>query len=114
MDNLLRLLAVDGQLAVTLPAPGSNSFAHDPYAARPLSLEHFLPYTDQFWRVGWFEHRFAAVQVEAADAGGKPCDPQAAEALGLMLQKVVTTPSERARARTAAGDFGLLPEDSAG
>jgi SAM-dependent methyltransferase len=108
LDNCLDLLRPGGVMVVELPCeshPGARRRA----ANRRMLDEHsWLDATDEFWRLGWFEHRFRIREIDWLDARHARCDKTAAVLLRLVLEKVPTSIAERTKARMMRPDFGGL------
>ncbi|MBP8272318.1 MAG: hypothetical protein KAX42_10650, partial [Sphaerotilus sp.] len=78
---------------------------------RALNENSCTCYTETFWQLGWFTHRF---QIEASgyrDLNRKSCRREKAASMQIVLQKVATTPAERTLTRTMSLDC-LVPDDA--
>ena len=106
MTNALELLEKGGILAIEVPYPLAGSGWQDPGQVRVLDEESFSQFTDSFWNMGWFAHRFAIARLEYLDPKMAPCPREAAAFLRILLRKVATTVHERMRARVFGADFG--------
>ena len=96
MHNLLQLLQVGGSCAIDQPAAGARGDWSD--------------FTDGFWRLGWFEHRFELAQTQWLDDAREPVEPERATRVRTVLRKQVTTPRERTLARTMQPDFAMADD----
>ena len=96
MRNILQLLKTDGSCAIEQPAT----------AARP----DWSDFTDGFWRLGWFEHRFELAQTQWLDDARESVAPERATRVRTVLRKQVTTPRERTLARTMQPDFAMADD----
>ncbi len=110
MDNCLRLLAVGGELHIEVPLEGSPTAWQGPTHVREFNASSWSHYTDGFWHMGWFDHRFEMGDSTYLDAAMQPCPREQAVAMRLTLRKVETTDRERTAARTFQTDL-RLPED---
>lgn len=111
LDNALRLLRDGGELQLEVPAAQSPTAWQDPATTRAMNERSWLACTEQFWTLGWFEHRFEVASSSWLDASRRPCDARSAAAMRLVLRKVETSPRERTLARTLGADFGALADD---
>jgi hypothetical protein len=68
-------------------------------------------YTEWFWYLGWFEHRFEIARSSWLDTQTRPCPKEQAAFMKVTLRKVATTPFERTVARTMQPDFGGIGDD---
>jgi SAM-dependent methyltransferase len=111
MTQALALLREGGRFAIEVPCEHSPTAWRDPTHLRALNENAWTCYTETFWQLGWFTHRF---QIEASgyrDLNRKNCRREKAASMHVVLQKVVTTPAERTLARTMSLDC-LVPADS--
>jgi hypothetical protein len=95
MSNCLMLLQNEGHLILEVPATGADVTSIFCKSAAPDLAALMAPYTDSFWQMGWFSHRFT---LEGAVTDG---DVQ------IVLRKVETTPRERNSMRASDPHFGL-------
>jgi len=99
LDNLMRncmaLLQNQGHVILSVPAKGADVTSIFHKSAAPDLTALMEPYTESFWQMGWFSHRFA---VEGTAVDG---DVQ------IVLRKVETTPRERNSMRASDPHFGL-------
>ena len=110
MGNCLALLKTGGELQIEVPYEHASTAWQDPTHVRAMNEQSWLYYTDWFWYLGWFEHRFAIGASSYLDLGLKECSRENAAFMRLALQKVETTPQERTTARAFQVDL-RLPED---
>ncbi len=111
MGNLLQLLAEGGELAVEVPYERALTAWQDPSHVRAMNENSWRYYTDWFWYLGWFEHRFELIEQVWLDIDLAPCLQSEAAFMQVVLRKVPTSPRERTKARAMQADFGGLPED---
>ncbi len=112
MTNLLALLAEGGALETLVPYEHSATAWRDPGNARAMNESSWIHYTEWFWQLGWFEHRFEMITSQWLDVGLNPCERPDAAFMRVTLRKVCTSPYERSVARTMQPDFGGLPDDT--
>ena len=98
MSNCLSLLTDQGKLIVNCRV------AHAP------SADEWRAYTDDFWRSGWFAHRFQIERLDHLDTRGEPCDARSAVTQRAVLLKCETSAQERMTARTMQADLSI-PDD---
>ncbi len=106
MDNALCLLQLGGELLMELPA---HTVVQGRLASRP---EGWAPFTDAFWRSGWFEHHFELRELAHLDAQRQATDVQQCDRVRVRLIKVDSSAMERTRARVMRADFGLGHDDA--
>jgi SAM-dependent methyltransferase len=112
MGNALALLAEGGLFEIEVPYEKAPTAWQDPTHLRALNEQSWLYYTEWFWYLGWFEHRFEIVRSAWLDASGvRECEPHAAQFMRVTLRKIATTAHERTIARAWQPDFGGLPDD---
>jgi SAM-dependent methyltransferase len=112
MGNALALLAEDGLFEIEVPYEKAPTAWQDPTHLRALNEKSWIYYTDWFWYLGWFEHRFEIVRSAWLDASGlRECEAPEAQFMRVTLRKIATTPHERTVARAWQPDFGGLPDD---
>ncbi len=111
MGNALDVLRDDGILSITVAHQKSLAAWQDPATRRALNEQSFTAFTTEFWRTGWFAHRFDMAQAQWTDAAGQPAKEADAAGLRIVLKKVSTTPRERTLARTMQADFGGIDDD---
>ena len=112
MTNLLALLAEGGELSVEVPYEHSPTAWRDPSHVRAMNESSWIYYTEWFWHLGWFSHRFEMTASQWLDLQTNPCDRADAAFMRVTLRKVSTSPNERSVARTMQADFGQLPDDT--
>jgi SAM-dependent methyltransferase len=110
MGNALALLKEGGEFQVEVPYEKALTAWQDPTHLRALNENSWVYYTDWFWYLGWFEHRFEMTQSQWLDTGLKPCAKDQAAFMRVTLRKIATTPRERTVARTMRADFGGLAD----
>ncbi|MDL2336338.1 MAG: hypothetical protein QFE16_00705 [Pseudomonadota bacterium] len=110
MGNCLRLLDLGGELRIEVPCERSPTAWQDPTHVRAMNENSWIYYTEWFWYLGWFEHRFEALESTYLDLGLKPCERDQAAFMRLVLRKVETTPKERTTARTLQAEL-RVPDD---
>ncbi|MET0384046.1 MAG: methyltransferase domain-containing protein [Burkholderiaceae bacterium] len=113
MTNALNLLKEGGEFSIEVPYEKALTAWQDPTHLRALNENSWAYYTEWFWYLGWFEHRFEMAQSQWLDAGVQPCAKDKAAFMRVVLRKVATTPRERTVARTMRADFGGLQADEA-
>jgi SAM-dependent methyltransferase len=110
MRNCLELLRVGGLMVIEVPYERSLGAWQDPTHVRAMNEHSWLYYTDWFWYLGWFEHRFKVREFKWLDGALKPCEQAVAAFMSVTLEKIPTTVAERMTARTVRPDFGGLIE----
>lgn len=111
MTNALALLKEEGELQIEAPYAKSATALHDPQQLREMTEASWTYFTDWFWKIGWFAHRFEIASFSWLDLARKPCEQERAVLMRLVLRKVATTPHERNHARAMAVDFGGFEDD---
>lgn len=111
MTNALALLKTGGEFHIEVPYEHAPTAWQDPTHLRALNENSWVYYTDWFWYLGWFEHRFEIAKFQWLDLQLQPCDKAQAAFMRVALRKVATTPRERTHARTLQADFGGLDDD---
>jgi SAM-dependent methyltransferase len=111
MGNCLSLLAVGGEFRIEVPFEHAPTAWQDPTHVRAMNENSWLYYTEWFWYLGWFEHRFELAAATYLDMALKECARERAAFQRVVLKKVETTLQERTTARTLQADV-LLPEDT--
>jgi SAM-dependent methyltransferase len=111
MSNALALLKEGGAFCIELPCQAAPVARPDAPHKAVLDENAWLDYTDRFWRLGWFEHRFEIAASQWLDAGAQPCARDRAASVRVTLKKVTTSPRERTVARTMRADFGGVDAD---
>jgi SAM-dependent methyltransferase len=111
MTNCLRLLREGGEMRIEVPIEGARTAWQDPTHVRAMNENSWLYYTEWFWYLGWYAHRFEIAQSCYLDADLRACAREAAAFMRLVLRKVPTTLQERMVARTMQPDL-RLPEDA--
>jgi SAM-dependent methyltransferase len=108
MRNCLELLRVGGLMVIEVPYEKSMGAWQDPTHVRAMNEHSWLYYTDWFWYLGWFEHRFKVREFKWLDDKLAPCERSAGAFMAVTLEKTPTTVAERMTARTVRPDFGGL------
>ena len=111
MTQVLGLLRPGGRLVVEVPCDGALKVSQGPTQPRVFNPDSWFSYTDRFWSVGWFNHRFRVDTLDFKDHQMRACDHLSAAAMRVVLEKIETTPWERTVARTMQLNFGGIPED---
>lgn len=111
MGNALALLQDGGQFHIEVPFERAPTAWQDPTHVRAMNENSWIYYTEWFWYLGWFEHRFDLVESAYLDARLKPCAKEHAAFMRVVLRKVETTARERTIARTMQADL-RLPDDT--
>jgi hypothetical protein len=106
MRNCLDLLRAGGQMVIEVPYEKSLGAWQDPTHVRAMNEHSWLYYTDWFWYLGWFEHRFAVREFKWLNEKLGPCAKAEAAFMAVTLEKIPTTVAERMTARTMQPDFG--------
>jgi SAM-dependent methyltransferase len=110
MTNCLALLKLGGEMVIEVPIEGAPSAWQDPTHVRAMNENSWVYYTDWFWYLGWYEHRFEMASSTYLDMGLRECSRQSAAFMRLLLRKVETSPQERMIAQTMQPGI-RLPED---
>lgn len=111
MTNALTLLCEAGEFHIEVPYEKALTAWQDPTHLRAMNENSWIYYTEWFWYLGWFSHRFEVVKAVWLDIGLKPCSQPQAAFMRMVLRKIVTTPQERNTARMMQADFGGLSDD---
>lgn len=111
MTQALALLREGGRLVVEVPCEHSPTAWRDPTHLRALNENAWTCYTETFWQLGWFTHRFQIEQSGYRDLNRRNCRREKAASMVVVFQKVATTPAERTQARTLSHDC-LVPDDA--
>lgn len=111
MANCLDMLQLHGKLIVQVAHEQAMATWQDPMHRRAFNEKTWLSFTDQFWQLGWFEHRFQVERFEYMNDKNEVCERAQASTMSLLLRKVETTAQERSLARTMQAGFGPLPDD---
>ncbi len=112
MGNLLALLAEGGELEIEVPYERAPTAWQDPTHVRAMNENSWLYYTEWFWYLGWFEHRFEMASSQWLDAQLQPSQRGDAAFMRVTLKKIRVSPHERLIARAMRPDFGGIPEDT--
>ena len=100
MSNALKLLIRGGTLEIEVPYEQAATAWQDPTHLRAMNENSWIYYTQWFWYLGWFEHRFEMVSSEWLDLKLVPCVREQAAFMKVTLQKIETSAYERTIART--------------
>jgi hypothetical protein len=111
MGNALALLKDNGVFEIEVPYEKATTAWQDPTHLRALNENSWVYYTDWFWYLGWFEHRFSMLESSWLDVSLKPCTKDSAAFMRVKLKKQPTTAAERMTARVMRADFGGIPDD---
>lgn len=106
MRNCLDLLKIGGRISIEVPHERGPGAWQDPTHVRAMNDHSWRYYTDWFWYLGWFEHRFEKTSFAYLDHRLQPCEREAAWFMRLELTKVETSIVERMQARSLRADFG--------
>jgi hypothetical protein len=110
MTNCLALLKPGGEMLIEVPIEGAPSAWQDPTHVRAMNENSWVYYTDWFWYLGWYEHRFEIASSTYLDMGLRECGRQSAAFMRLLLRKVETSPQDRMIAQTMQPGV-RLPDD---
>lgn len=113
MTNVLALLKEGGEIEIEVPYEKALTAWQDPTHIRAMNENSWTYYTEWFWYLGWFEHRFGIKVSQWLDMNLKPCEKDQAAFMRLTLEKVRTTASERTNARALQPDLRLPTEEHA-
>jgi len=118
MGNCLKLLKVGGIFRINVPFDLSYGAWQDPTHIRAFNQKSWHYYTDWFWYLGWFKHRFTITQLEyVLSPYGQDLlknntnrdilltIPRAVDAMKIVLTKIETTAAERTSARSFRNDL---------
>jgi hypothetical protein len=111
MTNALALLKEGGIFEIEVPYEKALTAWQDPTHVRALNENSWIYFTQWFWYLGWFEHRFEMAQSSWLNQNLQPCAKEDAAFMRVTLQKVTTSAQERNTARAMRADFGGLDED---
>jgi SAM-dependent methyltransferase len=111
MTQALQLLRVGGQLVIEVPYEHAPTAWQDPTHVRAMNENSWIYYSDWFWYLGWFEHRFNVQTSCYLDLELREAPRERAAFMRVTLEKVVTTPRERMVARTMSPTLEV-PEDT--
>jgi len=111
MTNGLTLLGDGGIFAIEVPYEGARTAWQDPTHVRALNENSWRYYTEWFWYLGWYTHRFEIARFEYLDEHLAVCQQPAAAFMRVLLRKVQTSLQERMLARMIRPDFGPGFED---
>jgi SAM-dependent methyltransferase len=103
MTNVLTLLKEGGEIEIEVPYEKAPTAWQDPTHIRAMNENSWIYYTEWFWYLGWFEHRFEIKASSWLDIRLKPCAKDQAAFMRVLLRKIVTAPVERTGARTMSG-----------
>ena len=108
MTQALALLKTGGEFSIEVPYEHSPGAWQDPTHVRAMNEKSWAYYTDWFWYLGWFEHRFHIKQFQYLDLKLARCERDGAHFMRVSLVKAETTSAERMTARAMQPDFGGL------
>jgi SAM-dependent methyltransferase len=113
MGNCLRLLNIGGKFIINVPYDLSYGAWQDPTHIRAFNQNSWLYYTDWFWYLGWFNHKFDLVELKfnPSQSGHELIKkninhevilgtPRAIDSMQVILVKRETTPEEKNLARS--------------
>ena len=110
MTNVLALLADGGEIEIEVPYEKARTAWQDPTHIRAMNENSWIYYTEWFWYLGWYEHRFALADSTYLDESLRPCGQSGAAFMRVVLRKVPTTPWERMQAQSLQADVHV-PDD---
>lgn len=110
MSNCLAMLKTHGKLIVQVSHEQAMRAWQDPTHRRAFNEKTWLYFSELFWQVGWFEHRFHVDRFEYMNERNEVCDREQAATMNVLLIKVETSAHERTLARTMQADFSV-PDD---
>jgi SAM-dependent methyltransferase len=110
MTNCLALLKPGGEMVIEVPIEGAPSAWQDPTHVRAMNENSWVYYTEWFWYLGWYEHRFEMASSSYLDVDLRECARENAAFMRLLLRKIETSPQERMVAQTMQPGI-RLPED---
>jgi len=118
MTHCLALLKEGGRFEILVPYDLSHGAWQDPTHVRAFNEHSWLYYTEWFWYLGWFEHRFDCLSLEfvPSEAGRELIKqnlpqpevlrtPRAINSMKISLVKRRTTPAEKTSARSFRAQF---------
>jgi hypothetical protein len=121
MDNLLRLLSVDGELVIDVPYDLSYGAWQDPTHVRAFNERSWLYYCDWHWYLGWDTARFDVVELQFIPSPlghelvqrGMPHDeivrtPRAVDSMHVVLRKRLLTEAEQVNGRAMRGEARVM------
>lgn len=111
MTNLLTLLEDGGTLEIEVPYEKAPTAWQDPTHVRAMNENSWIYYTDWFWYLGWYEHRFELGNASYLDESLCPCAQPQAAFMRVVLRKAATTAWERMQARSLQAGL-RIPDDS--
>ena len=111
MTNVLTLLKDGGEIEIEVPYEKAPTAWQDPTHIRAMNENSWTYYTEWFWYLGWFEHRFEITHADWLDDQLRSCNKNQAAFMRVRLTKMKTSPYERTVARTMGLDFDYLGED---
>jgi hypothetical protein len=111
MTNLLSLLKVNGRLELEM-----NDLQKNPSIYKRLdhpfnASEIFSHYTELFWQVGWFDHRFEIENIQRIENMALKNIQNKSTSIKVSLRKIETTVQEKTAARVMMPDFKYMPFD---
>ena len=110
MTQCLDLLAEGGLFEIEVPYERALTAWQDPTHIRALNENSWVYYTQWFWYLGWFEHRFEIEKSCYLDTQLNPCEKEKAAFMRVTLKKIPTTAHERTVARTMQANW-IVPDD---
>ncbi|WP_310732036.1 methyltransferase domain-containing protein, partial [Sphaerotilus natans] len=110
MTQCLHLLKEEGTFEIEVPYEKSLTAWQDPTHIRALNENSWIYYTEWFWYLGWFEHRFEMQSSSYLDQRLQPCNREQAAFMKVCLKKIRTSPHERTVARTMQANW-IIPDD---
>ena len=98
-------------MEIEVPYERAPTAWQDPTHVRAMNENSWLYYTEWFWYLGWFEHRFEMASSQWLDAQLRPSQRGDAAFMRVTLKKIRVSPHERLIARAMRPDFGGIPEE---
>ena len=118
MSNCLKLLSIGGKFIISVPYDLSYGAWQDPTHIRAFNQNSWLYYTEWFWYLGWFNHKFDLIDLKfsPSESGHELIKknlsqdvilntPRAIDSMQLTLVKRETTPEEKSLARSFSNNL---------
>ncbi len=113
MTNCLALLRTGGEMVIEVPYEQARTAWQDPTHVRAMNENSWVYYTDWFWYLGWYEHRFEIASSSYADLESRDCGRESAAFMRVLLRKIETTPQERMLAQAMQPGIRIPDDESA-
>ena len=111
MTHALALLKDGGEIEIQTPYEKALTAWQDPASLRAMNENSWVYFTEWFWTLGWFTHRFEMTQSCWIDSQLQPCGKELAAFMRVTLRRTPTSPRERTLARAQRADFGGIDDD---